>query len=522
MTMQTKQGVLLCVLVVSMLFLMSGAYALVSSQIERGDGTPINTFDFDWRTQYLNTTTNNSFGSDSYMDLSPTNPDVFLHVCHPNLSEGQFLDVVYATRDERILSSILQQKAYISYTNTYADAEGLYNCTRVNVDFSSDYAVYPGFLRAVLIHTNATDVNYNAYTNTSDYTLFSPMNLFFAGEYQMGVNVIGPPKQYLFTTVNVYDAFGHLNTRHEPKLLTSIMSPNNTVYESARLSPRESLSFGGDIVGGETVIINDLLALELKQYNPCDPINASGYYMMNSSKFNHNESCIVIKDMENVVINFGGEQIDGDGLENGSLTEDLCSVTIENSKDITLENLRVYEYYYGICIKNSSVTLYGDGAKFNEFGAIVFGESTATLVDISFDNIQSEIIAVDNSTVHLVQLNFSSAFVKSTFTNALARSVRTIPPLLNVTDMMHIDQFLQFEPTGPWASAQVSFYYEEPMPNGVVTNNLSIYKFNGSYNLENVTRVNTTTNISYIEEVQRWSGGDWEKLFTIIRTWRWR
>lgn len=514
-----KYGSLLTALLVITLLSAGITQGLISGDMEYYGGSSATQFEFDKQgdyTQPTNESFNFSYGSDSYMDLSFTNQDVFLSVCHPNLTINQRLDVVYATEDETQLASVLRYPAHVSYTNTYLDGEGFYNCTRVNVDLSSKTAVYPGYVHPVLIYENVSAIDYNSYTNQSNYTLLPTMDLFFNGEYKLGVNVIGPPKVYEFSTVEIYDSFGRLNTRHEPQLLTSLMSANGSVHLSDRLAPGEVLPFTGDIVGGETVIVNDFLALELKEYVPCSPINESGYYIMNTSKFNHNESCIVIEELEDVVINFGGEQVDGDGEENGSYTEDLCSVTIENSKDITLENLRVYEYYYGVCIKNSSVTLYGDGAKFNKFGAIAFENSTVTFVDISFDNVNSEIIAKNNTTVHLVELNFSSALLKSTFKDSTVRAVRELPPLLNETDMMHIDQFIQYEANGPDAYAQISFYYQEPMPNGVVTNNLSIYKYNGSHTLANVTTYDNETNITTINEVQQWQDGDWDKLFTII------
>ncbi len=512
-----KKTILLFVLLLGILLTAGVSQALISGRLELGDGTPVTVFDFDRKGQYVmtaNTSVNNSFGSDSYMDTGYSNPDIFLKVCHPNLTIGQRIDLVYLTEDETKLTSVLNYPAQVTFTNTYADSFGLYNCTRVNIDLSSKNAVYPGYTHPVIIDENASETDYLSYTNQSDYIVLPMLPLFFNGSYRMGVNVIGPPKKYLFTTVDVFDASKNINPRKEPKLMTSLLNSNNSVLNSAQLSPGETLNYTGDIVGGETVVINDLLALELKQYSPCDPINESGYYIMNSSKFNYNDTCIVVKDLKNVVVNFGGEQIDGDN--NQSMADDLCSVTIENSQDVTLENLRVYQYYYGICIKNSSVTLYGDGAKYNEFGAIVFDNSTATFVDISFDNIDSEIVSKDNSTIRLVKLNFSTAFLKSTFRDVVVRSVKNLPPLLNVSNMMHIDQFIQYEANGPDAYAQISFYYHEPMPNGVVTNNLSIYEYNGSYNITNVTRFDNVTNTSYVDQVQQWEGGDWKKIFTII------
>lgn len=529
LNMQTKYRgrglVVLILLVFTLLFVLGNGYALNSSSLTLVNGSAnISYFSYDM----MNSTYNNSYyGSNSYMDESPTNPNVVLNLCHERLKIGDYIDMVYATVNSEYLSSTLNFKPWVTSVTSYAGPPA-YNCTTVNIDYSAHRALYPGYTSPLVLF-NGSMPDYDAYasslelerntTNTTSSYLFPHLNFFFNGSYDIGVNIIGPPKTYLFSVSKIYDEQARPITTDRPFLHASLVNmTDNATLAFAQLSPQTTFPYMGSLGGGEKLYVNDHLALELKNYNPCDPINQSGYYIMNFSLFDYNESCVSINRTNDVVLNFAGEVLDGN-VQNQSPSDPnyntTCSVTISNSRDITLENFYAQNFYYGLCVENSTVLIYGTGAIDNIHGAQIYGNSTVRIIDLDFANNNSEIKSFAGGKVELIDVNFSTAQINSSFYDATVRAVPILPPLPHTMgwadEIWHINQFIEYERNSEDAYAQISFYYTEPLANGVVTNNVSIFKYSGDYITSNITAPNGSV---YSAEI--WSGGNWTSLFTLI------
>ncbi|MBN1175382.1 hypothetical protein JXA48_01940 [Candidatus Woesearchaeota archaeon] len=511
---------------VLLLLNISLASALISSRFVDVNGNPVDNLIYDRSNTSYNTTENNVsfvagyYGSDSYMDDSGSNPNLFLEVCHPNLTLNDKIDLVYATEDRKKLTSVLTMLPEISSYNSYGIGNDTYQCATVDVDLSGMFALYPGHVLTHII-PNGTVYDYNNF-DSSFGTYLLPLNdLFFNGSYKVGVSIQGPPKVYYFSVVETFDQYGIPFTRSANQLMTSFLRGNGSVISTNKLTPSETFTYPGEIVGGETVYVNGLLALELKVYDPCSPINDTGYYILNSSEFSLTEDCILVNRTDNVVINFAGEVIDGDGDEtNGSKVDEKCSVRIEDSQNVTLENFFVQDFYYGLCVKNSTVLVYGTGAYNNYQGAKIYLGSNVKLVDLDLMNNDSEIKSFYNSTVELVDVNFTTAHLKADIRDAMVKAVPVPPPSLqqlNIsTNSRDINQYIQVSNMSVNNSyAQISFYYTDPMPNKVTVNNISIYKYNGSFYKQNDT-VYIVNGTPYLANGDMWANGNWTKLFTTI------
>jgi len=511
-----KKGLLknkLIILSIVLLLLIPSSVALINSSLRLINDSTINYLSFD---EYGQSNGSINFGSNSYMDDSPTNPNMFLDICHPNLTANSKIDLVYTSENESLFSSILQVLPQTISLSNASDANGTYYCSRIDVDLSASKALYPGFINPIIVTKNISyNYNYNNY-NASDFILLPRISQWFNGSYDIGINVEGPPKVYLISVRNALDDLENPINSSGNFLLTSILNSSNISLVEGKLSPGGTISYRGNFLGGETVYVNGVLALKLRIYNPCDPINESGYYIMNKSIFNHNETCIKINNTDNLVLNFAGELIDGDDYDNGSQQTNACPILIEDSQNITIENLLTQQYHDGICIKNSSVAVFGTGSFSNLNGAKVYDGSHAKFVELFFSNNDSEILAINDSTVSLIEVNLTSAFIKSDFKNVKMSSVvdpPETPYILNLTD---IGQWVELKGTGVDTYTKVSFYYDTPLPNGVVTDNLSIFEYNGTYEYINISVFNVTTNSTSQEEKWNWTGGEWLKVFTII------
>lgn len=521
-----KQIRITLIALVLIVLTMNMALALISSKFVDVNDNVIDYIIYDRDNSSYNITDNGSsimggsYGSDSYMDDSASNPNLFLEVCHPNLSLNDKIDLVYATENRKILTSVLNYLPEIYAYNTYGVGNDTYQCAKVDIDLSGSYALYPGHVLTHII-PNGTTYNYDNFDQSFGTYLLPMNNMSFNGSYTIGVAIQGPPKRYYFSIVEIYDESQMPIFRSKNKLMTSFLNGNGTSIIAKKLSPGENFMFDGEIVGGETVHVNDLLSLELKIYDPCTPINETGYYIFNDSAFSYDKECVFVNRTNNIVINFAGEVIDGDNNNtNGSAVNETCSVRIEDSQNVTLENFFVQDFYYGLCVKNSSVLVYGTGAYNNYQGAKIYMGSTVKLVDMDLMNQDSEIRSYLNSTVELVDVNFTTAHIKAEMRDAMVKAVATTPPTLQqmgIDDSSRdIAQFLQVSNLSTDNSyAQVNFYYTDPMPNKVTVNNISIFKYNGSFFKANET-VYTINGTDYKANGDLWALGNWTKLFTTI------
>ena len=459
------------------------------------NGTLVDQVFYDRAGLIFNSSYATTYGANAYIDQSPTNPNMLLSLCHPDLEVGDRIDLRFVSESGNLSWSVLNFKPQVAEV-TFSAGE---YCSTVDFDLSSIYSLYPGYLTPFIIRMNATNE-----TIISDY---DRMDTFLNGSFRMGIEVRGPPKEYFITIDSIYDENGIEINRNERQMVTSILAPNGTIIEEGILSKDDFLLFDGSFQGGERIYVNGMLSLEVLVYEPCDPLNESGYYILNKSLNNYNESCIRIEDASNIVLNFVGEQIDGDNDPLGSRAPERCPVDVRNSRSITFENLRTSEYRYGICVSNSTVNVFGDAAVYHDTGARITNGSDVLLVEtlMHFNDAQ-DINATGGSHVRLYEVNFSTAMINSSFKDSIVRPVPDPPPPPNITGILDIEQWIRYDRTSDDAWAQISFKYPDPLPNEAAIDNVSLFRYNGTDVI--VTQGNDTG--------LEWVNGTWIQLFTLV------
>ncbi len=442
------------------------------------------------------------YGSDSYMDHTRTNPDAFLYLCHPNLSVGHKADLAYTSFSGNLTQSLLQFLPQIHQVQSESDPNGTYYCTTIDVDLSSSKSLFPGLIQPLFWQGNIS------------YSSFPYLSQRLNGSYDIGITIEGPPKTFYLSASTVYDENEQEISKSAPQLLFSIVNGSNHSIMEKRVSPREQLAYSGQILGGEKVYVNGMLSLEIQTVQPCSEINESGYYILNASLYNHSQSCFTLNNTQDISINFGDELIDGDDSLNGSKQEGVCSITIENSKNITLENLQTQQFYNGLCITNSTVNLFGIGSVENINGAQI-SSSVVTISNVLFRNNNTDISATNSSRVTLVNVSVDTAQISSEFTDSSIKGI-SAPPNPPSSSLSDINQWIEYTSTGNESWAQISFHYPKDIPNNVIADNISIYKYNGTYERYNQSLINETDNSTYQVEQQDWINGNWTQLYTII------
>ncbi len=206
------------------------------------------------------------------------------------------------------------------------------------------------------------------------------------------------------------------------------------------------------------------------------------------------------------------------------MIDDKCAIIVRDSANVTFESLKVYQYYYGICVENSSVTVFGTTDSFNLRGAIIDANSEIHFVNTSFSNNNSEILVLNNSDLRLTDVRFEleaqpdrTVYLDSESTDVLFRSVLN-PPALPIIPwenktLMDIGQFIQLTNMSNDSYATLEFSYTEYSRSNITPkaamDNMHIFKYNGTYNSSSI-------NQSGNETPNDWSGGNWTKLFTYI------
>jgi len=469
---------------------------------------------------------NESFGSNSYMDHSPTNPNLYLNICNDNLSstEDQRIDLVYTSESGNITTSVLNFLPE-PYQIIIDNATGT-KCTKIDVDISSTNALYPGYIAPRIYYPKNTTYTINQSNTTItitnqtmgsyDYPYLSEI---MNGSYKIKISVDGPTHTYYLSVGEIYDEYGHMITTKEPKLILSLVNATNQSMVEGLRAPSQSISYHQGFTGGEKVYVNGIKSLEVKIYNPCDPINESGYYILNKSAWNENKSCIRIINSSGLVMNFGGELVDGDGLANGSMQNDSehCAVYIENSKNITLEYMKVQEFTYGICVKNSKVAVFGDDSVSNVHGAWVYDNSSVNLINVYIHNNNTDLKIENNSLASLYNVSFDTARIKADVKDVIMRGVSNHPPKPD-PDILDIEQWIQVIKNGVDAYAQLNFHYSTPLPNYVVADNLTVWEYNGTYSIPTIVTngTNGTNQTTQNGTTPQWHSGNWTQLYTLI------
>jgi len=501
--------------------IINSAYALTNASLSYTNGSLVDYFRYDWKNSEIGDL---HYGSNSYMDYSKTNPNVWLNLCHPNLNVGDKIDFVHMSENGSIIASTLNFLPQVVSTTNYTTLED-YECTNIDIDFSSIYSVFPGYIYPVIVPENI-DYSRDNY-DLSEIDILTNYSFLFNGSYELGVDVVGPPKKYIITVSNVYDEnqTEFIDIANTYMWIMSLINSSNETLTEKLVKPGQYLPYEGNFVGGEQVYVNGISSLEIINYDPCTPINSSGYYIMNDTAWNLNQTCVIINNSQNIVINFVNEIIAGDGnLTFGSKKEDECAVVIQNSQNIVLENFKAQEFYYGVCIKNSTTKVFGTAASYNLHGAKIEGGSVVNLVDVYFGNNNSEIYSIEDSQVNLTHVNFSTADVKSNFKNIMVRSVQDPPDLPDIENIQDISQYIEYISTQENSIATMGFYYGEPLPNNMSLGNISIYQRHGERVLHNETNttyyfnatLNQTVNITTNIETYEWEDGNWTELDTLI------
>ncbi len=452
---------------------------------------------------------NLSFGSDSYMDYSPTNKNLFLKLCDTRLRPNQLVDLAYVSFSRNLTKSLLSLPVQV---NAVVD-----NCTMLDVVLSSTEALYPGRIM-VLVYDD-----YDSYQNS--IPAFNITNLNYLrptlnGSYKISVFIDAPPKVYYFAVDRVFDDKNLTIQRLEPGLVVSFVNGSNVSAFEEILAPKQTFIYTKDMIGNEKIYVNGIESLKIKVLSdPCAEINESGYYIINNSKLNYNESCMKIENQTQIVINFGPEIIDGDANPNGSLANNSCPVIIRNSQNVSIERLKTQDYRFGICVYNSTVNVIGDASTYNLDGALISDNSKVKFVDVMFSSVDSDLLAQNDSLVHLINVTIPTAQLTSDFEDSIVKSVKEPPPKPNITNLLDIGQFVEYHPSeknnnDSWAI--IKFHYSEDILEYVTTDNISIFEYNGTYVNTTILSFDNETNTLINSTLSGWFNGTWKKLYTLV------
>lgn len=494
-----KKYIIIIILIISFCIIgpriVSG---LINASLIFNNGTNIDYLKYDRGNQSLGI---NTYGSNSYMDHTITNPNLFLYICHPNLTLGDKIDIVYSGKNQSYFSSVLNFFPLITYTTNHTDLDNTtYMCSTIDVDLSSIYALYPGYIHPVIIPQG---INYSHSNYNMNQAIFlSEIKEFLNGSYSLNIDISGLNKIYSITINKIYDEKGiEIEDISEPYLIISLVNSSDIVRIEEKIAPGEGIIFDGNFRGGEHIYVNEIDSLEILSYAPCGPINESGYYIFNQSATGLSDTCVTINNSQDIVLNFGGELLDGDGSSSGSFATDKCAILIENSNNVVIEYLRTQEFYYGICIKNSKVSVYGNYSSYNLHGAKVYDGSIANFYSIYFGNNNSEVVAFDNSEVNLTNVSFASATIKAKIKDAQAKTVTNPPPAPNIENLTDIDQYIEVNKESIDSYLKIGFYYSIPLPENVSLNDVSIYQYHGERDSNSSTG---------------WEDANWTPIYTII------
>ncbi len=444
-------------------------------------------------------------GSGSYFDRSLVNPDIYATVCHPNLEVNSTVDFVYKTFSGNIVRSVLNLPLLVTSITTENISNQTVNCATLDVQFSASSSLYPGYVTPLL---TTGGVKYFL----SDQIISLNNTPTFNGAITYNLTVDDPPKSYWFYVPLIRDDNGNQITANRSLLLTSLVSASNVTILEKVLRPYEILNYSGTFSGGERYIVNGIDVLNISLFVPCGEISQTGYYLLNNSMYGLNSSCLNVSDATDVKVNFAGELFDGDASANGSMAAGVCPVNIRNSQNVTIEGLSTQQFYSGICIDNSTVTIFGTDLVDNLEGMRISNNSRVYVVLTSFNNQNIELNVTDNSTAVFLNNSFVTAKSTGIYHDNWINDVRVRPVLPTIPGFSNIEQFLEVGRNGNDSWAQVGFNYDEPLPNNVETDQVFVFKYNGSY--VTITTTDNTTNVS--TTFQTWTAANWTQQFTLV------
>ena len=423
----------------------------------------------------------------SYADNTPANPDLFLKIC--NISSdflGKKIELLYSSESGNITIPILSlpPEIYaINFTNST-------NCSIIDIDISAFEALYPAI----------PFVRINISENTS---LIKKLSQSFNGSYILGVGLDDVEKRIYLSVQKILDDKGmEINNATKNNLIISIVSKNVSVRE-ARTSPKSVVSFAYTFSTGDEVFVNGISSLKVKVIEPCSVINETGYYyILNDSAWNSKEACLVIRNVSNIVVDFGNHTIDGDG--NKSYEEGKCGIIIDSVENVTVKDLRAQEYRYGVCIFNSkNVRILGTSDQENIHG-ILIDNAFAEIARVKMKNKESEIVSRNNGIAELKVVYFATANFSARAKDVVIKNVFNPPP--DPEALQNISQWINVSKNGDSWLYFPGFTFPWPPPGNIIPEYIAKYRgsfvngtWNGSWELLENTRLDLIKNFVYAE-----------------------
>ncbi len=420
---------------------------------------------------------NATLGSFSYKDNSIVNPNVYLKICGLNQTmNSTFVDFLYSSEDGNISISILTQRPQIyNITN---------NCTLIDIDISAFKALYPAIPFVAIYKLNETSYFSNetnqTVTNVSlERIYFSKLNnTWLKGSYLVGVDIDDITKQTFLTVQKIFDQNKtQIVNSTKPYLIFTIVLDGNAIKEKVG-RPRVPVVFNYHFTSSEVVYINGIPSLRVKVIPPCTIINETGYYyIINSSAWNLNSSCLRIENVSNIVVDFANKTIDGDASINGSMRKNLCGITVKNSANLTLKDVRAQQFFNGVCVFNSqNIKIFGTQAEANVEG-IYIKNSSVRISSIWLKNNDSEIFAKENSLLQLSNVHFATANLSATTKDVIIKNVFNPPK--DPEGLINISQWINITKNGESWIDTLTFHFIFPNPQGILPK--TIYKFEGRW-----------------------------------------
>ena len=401
---------------------------------------------------------NATLGSYSYRDNSLRNPNVYLKICQINESFlNQTVALLYASESGNITLDLLTLDPLIHSIQN--------NCTKVDIDISAFKALYPAYPFVQINQSNQT-------------IFFQKLNQSLNGSYLLGISIDDVEKKLFLSVQKIFDDRKlEIKNASAPYLIISIVLNNQSIAEK-RVKPRQVASFDYMFQSNEIVYVNGIPSLKVKVVPPCSKINETGYYyVVNESAWNLNDSCMLVENVSNIVIDFANKTIDGDFNETGSLREEVCGIIVKNSENVTLKDVRTHEFRKGICVFNSrNLNIFGTSDQNNQIGIYV-QNSSLKIARLKLNNENLEIFSTQNSLLQLEKVYFATANVSAKAKDVLIRNVLDPPP--DPPGLRNISQWINFTKHGESWVSDLAFHFIHPNLTGLLPK--YIYKFDGIY-----------------------------------------
>ncbi len=388
-------------------------------------------------------------GSYSFTDSSLVTPNLFLQYEAEEDLSGEEMEIYYSSLSGDLRRPVSTFPAVLEGSSGVAE-----------IEISSFEALYPG---KIFAETEGEFVEVE--------------EGLFPGNYSLRPDVSFSEGKSFVEVEAAFDSSGgeiHAGRDLSQDLLLSVERGEDVVAEDdARLGGVAELDTV--LEQGDTIYVNSIPVMDVREAAACQIINESdSYFLMNESFFNIDpegpgggeDSCIKIEDVENTVIDFGDNTLNGHG--NFSNTE-ACGLRIEDSNNIEVSSPRIQEFSRGLCVENSSeVMVEGDSLQENRIGAYS-NDSEASLTDLVMNNEFREFVGEQSSSSVLTDISFTSAEASVEGVDLEVDSVESPPS--DPEDTESTGQYLEVEGEAGSLLENLSFNYEEEPDD--------IYLFNG-------------------------------------------